>query len=182
MYSYSAEDLFGYSTEELQSFAPASPMPVLDDSGIQVINISEDGTQTPLFDYREVDRYNAAQTELQRRAEVQQQNAASQAALADQQAQWNVLQQRAERQRNDQLGQQAAFAQAQAEQQKQIVGMQDAAANVASSLSIIGNKTSSGPTATQTKRSSSAGNKTITSRAPGPGLRADTGVGLNIGT
>ena len=124
-----------------------------------------------------------AQGEIAKRAEAMAGADASNAALADQQARAALLEQRAEQQRNDQLGQQAAFAQAQAEAQVKIMGMQDAAANLSSSLSIIGNKAEAGPGATQTKRTAaSSSTKATATRGAGQSLRATPGVGLNIGT
>jgi hypothetical protein len=124
-----------------------------------------------------------ASGEIARRTEAMAgASSAGDAALADQQAKAALLQQRAEQQRNDQLGQTAAYERSRAAQQQQVQGMQDAAANLSSSLSIIGDKAEAGPGATQTKRAGgSSGSKAAASRSPGQTLRANPGVGLNIG-
>jgi hypothetical protein len=178
------------SDEQLQGYgAPSQGIPVLDENGNQVSYSDDYGNQifltNPNENYDgELEQYNSAQAEIQRRQQVKDQLAAQAAEreniLKAQQAQAVEM----ERQQAAIVAQQEAQAtQLQAQQTERLAGIRTAGSAVTQSLQILGKQQAKqGPTAAA---AAPAGKKAVSRMAPNSGLRigstqAGSGAGANV--
>jgi len=178
------------SDEQLQGYgAPSQGIPVLDENGNQVSYSDDYGNQifltNPNENYDgELEQYNSAQAEIQRRQQVKDQLAA-QAAERE-----NILkaqrEQAAEMERQQAAivaQQQAEATQLQAQQAERVAGIQTAGAAATQSLRILGQQPKQqGPTAQTSKRSGTqvAGRRTAASSLQIGSIGSTPGAGANL--
>jgi len=179
------------SDEQLQGYgAPVQSTPVLDEDGNQIRywddnagDYAYQSTRNENYD-SELEQYNSAQAEIQRRQQVKDQLAAQAAEreniLKAQQAQAVEM----ERQQAEIVAQQQAQAtQLQAQQTERLAGIRTAGSAVTQSLQILGKQqTKQAPTAAATAQ---GGRKAASRMAPSSGLRigstqAGSGAGANV--
>jgi hypothetical protein len=170
--------------------APSRDNPVLDENGNQITYWNDYGgyqvfQTNPNENYdSQLEEYNAAQAELQRRQQVKDQLAAQAAEreniLKAQQAQAVEM----ERQQAAIVAQQEAQAtQLQAQQTERLAGIRTAGSAVTQSLQILGKQQAKqGPTAAA---ATPAGKKAVSRMAPSSGLRigstqSGSGAGANV--